>query len=117
MATANNESIKICKAIAKHNGMDKEPRRNVVVYNGEKWSFSVSELKYHQVECRQCYEDTVGFITYIPSLNAVKYFRFGSYNYQHRFLVSRVSASGIKAFNVNRHIIEMSSMDIKVPSL
>jgi len=115
--SANNQSIKFCKELSLANGWDKDSKRNVVTFDGEQWSFSVSKLINNQVECRQCYEDTVGFITYIPTRGTVMYYRM--YDGQHQqFNVSRVSRNGVKSYNVSRHIIEMSTItDVKIPEL
>lgn len=91
----NNYSRNKCNEIAKNNGWKKESIRNVVEVNGEKWSFSVHTA--NKPECRQTYEDTVGFIGYeLFSGNMVKY-RVNDFS---KYRVSRISPSGIKAYNV-----------------
>lgn len=114
MVTANNASIKLCKDFAKSNGWEKVGHRNVVIVNGEKWSFSVSEVRNYNVECRQCYEDTVGFISYVPSLNKVLYYRVSNMN--NHYTVSRVTSKGVKAYNVLRHLNEMQPLAVSIPS-
>ena len=91
----NNLSKSICKEVCEKYDWVKEGRRNVVVYNGKKWSFSVSSAQ-NKSECRQVYEDTVGFITQMPSGKLVK---FPVTNFS-LFPVSRITAGGIRAHNV-----------------
>lgn len=115
--SANNQSIKICKEIATINGWDKDGKRNVVTIDGEKWSFSLSSGKRNIVECRQCYEDTVGFITLNISKNMLMYYRMYSGEFN-KFNISRVARNGLKSYNVSRHIIEMSTMsEVRLPEL
>lgn len=105
--SANNFSVQYCKELAKANGWKKDSRRNVVEIDGERWSFSVSQKRNGFVECRQCYEDTVGFITYIPETSQLMSYRVGKGKYQERFCVSRIASSGLKAYNVSPHTVEM----------
>jgi len=114
MLTANNQSIEFCRQFSKINNLKKDSRRNVIEYNGELYSFSVSKVKNGMVECRQCYGDTVGFITFVPSMNRVYMHRIG-HDYS-RFSVTRVTSKGIKAFNVDRHINMMTPItNIQLP--
>ena len=85
-------SKKICAQIASKKGWQKELHRNVVKINGEKYSFSVSTFL---AECRQCYEDTSGFITLING--TLKKYTVKDFS---NFTVSRISPSGIKAYNI-----------------
>ena len=86
-------SKKICAQIASEKGWKKEHHRNVVTVNGEKYSFSVSTFL---AECRQCYADTTGFITLMKDGTLKKYTVKDFSN----FTVSRISPSGIKAYNI-----------------
>jgi len=92
---ANNNSKTICKAITEKFGWTKESRRNVVTIDNEKWSFSVSSNAL-MLECRQTYEDTVGFITQLPNGKLMR-MRVGSYA---DYPVSRISPKNVKAYNV-----------------
>ena len=85
-------SKKICAQIASEKNWKKEHHRNVVTINGEKYSFSVSTFL---AECRQCYEDTSGFITLING--SLKKYTVKDFS---NFTVSRISPSGIKAYNI-----------------
>lgn len=99
----NNFSRKYCKEICKKMGWKKEPMRNVVFYGGEKWSFS---LHGKIPECRQTYEDTVGFIG--TDLNGtMRKYRVKDYN---NYSVSRISPSGLKAYNVKTVESEMEEL-------
>ena len=90
----NNESRATCSILALERGWIKEKMRNVVTVDGEKWSFSVSS---DTPQCRQTYEDTVGFITLTKTGDLMKY-RVKSYAW---FSVSRISPKGIRAYNVS----------------
>lgn len=90
----NNISREKCKLVCDKMGWTKDKRRNVVTINGEKWSWSFYK---NTPECRQTYEDTVGFIGMDQfSENMVKY-RVKNYN---NHTISRISPSGLKAYNV-----------------
>lgn len=106
MLTANNQSINFCRELSKLNNLNKETRRNVFEYDGELYSFSVSKVKSGMLCCRQCYGDTVGFITYDPDTNKLYRFRNGT-DYS-RYSVTRMTTTGIKAYNVNQHINMMN---------
>ena len=100
----NNISKMICKEISKKNGWDKETRRNVVTVGGEKWSFSVSSNPL-LAECRQTYEDTVGFITKMPN-GKILMKRMKSYA---NIPISRMASNGTKAYNVKMN--DLSGME------
>lgn len=101
--SVNNQSIQSCKEIAVRNGWEKESRRNVVLIDGEKWSFSTTNNNKHKAECRQCYADTVGFITNNTESNTMYSLRVGDHN---SYSVTRVMANGIKAHNITKHVVE-----------
>lgn len=100
----NNFSKSYCKEICKKMGWEKEPMRNVVAYNGEKWSFSLHGND--APECRQTYEDTVGFIG-VDSRGNMKKFRVKDYN---KYKVSRISPNGTKAYNIKPDLKDMETI-------
>lgn len=83
----------VCRKIASERGWKKELHRNVIIINGEKWSFSVSTFN---PECRQVYADTVGFLTLLKN-GTLKKYRVKDFNL---FSVSRISSSGVRAYNI-----------------
>lgn len=97
MSTANNESRAQCVVtVNSHIGWVKDKKRNVITADGEKWSFSVySNPK--TPECRQVYEDTVGFIGYDQMSGRMVKYRVANWQ---KYKVSRISPSGVKAYNV-----------------
>lgn len=103
MTTPNNTSRCICAQMARKYNWKKDNVRNVVTVNGEKWSFSVSDFA---PQCRQTYEDTKGFITLCRD-NSLKFYRVSNFS---KFRISRVSPSGLKAYNVVVKEKEMSPL-------
>lgn len=101
--TANNESIRNCKELINQFGWEKEGRRNVVLIDGEKWSFSTTNKSPNYAECRQCYEDTVGFITMNTKSNKMYSHRVDDFD---KYTVSRITSKGLKSHNVIKHVIE-----------
>ena len=91
---ANNYSRIKCKELCEDRGWKKDKHRNVVDINGKKWSFSIYSSN---PECRQTYEDTVGFIGYSEVTGKLKCFSVNDFS---SFSVSRISPSGLKAHNV-----------------
>jgi hypothetical protein len=91
----NNFSRKYCSEIAMKNSWDKDAMRNVVSINEEKWSVTLA--KTDKAECRQTYDDCVGFITIDPTSMIAQQYRVNKLN---DFSVSRISPSGKKAYNV-----------------
>ena len=89
----NNRSRNLCSSIATEKGWKKDTHRNVVEINGEKWSFSVATFN---PQCRQTYGDTNGFITLMRD-GTLKKYKVKNFD---NFTVSRISPSGIKAYNV-----------------
>jgi hypothetical protein len=90
----NNYSKSKCKEICNSFGWKKDSYRNVVEINGEKWSFSV----YNTVpQCRQTYEDTVGFIAYDFITEKITKYRIKDYS---AYTISRISPTGTKAYNI-----------------
>lgn len=100
----NNQSKKICATVAAKNGWTKEKFRNVLIINGEKWCFSISTFN---PECRQVYEDTLGFITMDRDGN-LKKFRVDNFS---KYSVSRISPKGIKAYNIQ---VKAKDMEILI---
>lgn len=96
MSTANNESRTQCCVMSASRGWTKDKMRNVVTVNGEKWSFSVYSNN-KTPECRQVYEDTVGFIGQDQISGTMVKYRVKDFT-KHK--VSRISPSGVKAYNI-----------------
>ena len=93
----NNESRDFFNRFVEANQFTREPRRNVFTQqNGTKYSFSItSKGKFPQ--CRQVYEDTVGFVTLDETTGKFLKFDFPD---QNQFAVSRISPSGLKAYSM-----------------
>lgn len=94
MTTKNNDSRMKCKELSVLNNWKKDKTRNVVEVDGEKWSFSVFR---DYPECRQTYEDTVGFIGFNEASGRLGKYRIVDLTTRK---LSRISPSGIKAYNV-----------------
>lgn len=92
--TSNNDSRNLVKNIAKKNKWHKESKRNVVTIHNEKWSVAVNNKR---IECRQLYEDCVGFISIDYETNDATRYRIKDLT---KYKVSRISPSGIKAYDV-----------------
>ncbi|AMR57856.1 hypothetical protein vB_PsyM_KIL4_0132 [Pseudomonas phage vB_PsyM_KIL4] len=101
--TPNNISRLAVKRVALTKGWGYEARRNVVVIKGEKWSFSQSNFGVG--DCRQCYEDTVGFVTESDGVLYCKRIADKS----SIGVVSRLTPSGLKAYSIK---IKLPSMKI-----
>ena len=80
------------KSVRRWVGKKEKGKRNVVSIRGKKYSFSVSS---ERPECRQCYEDTSGFVTMFGN----ELFIYPVTDYDN-YTVSRISPTFIKAYNV-----------------
>lgn len=99
----NNESRKIFKNLSVAKGWTPVGKRNVAIINGEMWSFSVfSNSK--KPECRQTYEDTVGFVGLDRNTNTMIKYHIRDFT---PYAVSRISPNGIKAHNV---VVDVSNV-------
>jgi len=94
MTTKNNDSRMKCKEISVLRNWKKDKNRNVIEVDGEKWSFSVFQ---DYPECRQTYNDTVGFIGLNAKTGCLGKYRIRDLTTRK---LSRISPSGIKAYNV-----------------
>jgi hypothetical protein len=99
----NNASRKIFKDISVSRGWKTNDKRNVAIVNGEMWSFSVYS-KSSKPECRQTYEDTVGFIGLDSNTKTMIKYRIHDFA---PYSVSRISPTGVKAYNV---VVDVSNV-------
>lgn len=95
MNNNNNISKHIVKEVAESNGWVKDGVKNVVTVSGEKWSVSVRTTE--KIECRQVYENCVGFISIDCETKHPTFYRIDNLK---DYAVSRISPDGTKAYNV-----------------
>lgn len=91
----NNYSRNFCSYIAEKNTWNKENYRNVVTINGIKWSVSLASENGDQ--CRQMYDDCAGYIILDEQNREARQYAVKNPS---MFNVSRISPTGIKAYNV-----------------
>ena len=109
-----NQSRNTCRELAIQMGWKKDRNRNVIeTSDGELWSFSVYTNSTYP-ECRQVYEDTVGFIGVDYETRQMVKYRVR--NFAHH-KVSRISPSGVRAFNVRAYIGEAEKMAAPAPAM
>lgn len=94
MTTKNNDSRMKCKELSVVRNWKKDKNRNVLEVDGERWSFSIFR---DNPECRQTYEDTVGFIGLHAGSGRLGKYRIRDLTSRK---LSRISPSGVKAYSV-----------------
>jgi len=104
MSTPNNQSLKVLSSLVKQGRLVKEAssKRSVVLLNGEKYSFSCSNDDY-KLQCRQVYEDCVGFISMAANGS---FWKYKSHNLKNGVSPNRISPSGKKAYSITRYTDE-----------
>ena len=95
MSVGNNNLSRILfKEYIDARGLQADGKRNVFIKDGRRTAFSITEDK---PECRQFYEDCDELICY--NVNNDEYYEYDRSDLLVSKVPSRISTSGLKAFN------------------